>query len=103
LQMGWIAGHLLEDGFLMNAGRLGAAADQRIDGADYHVVRDDDRVRHLVDDNLAQASADHLFHESGWREHRAARTPSPWHGREGIVKNPRLSLSRNRAQACYIG
>ena len=62
LQMGWIAGHLLEDGFLMNAGRLGAAADQRIDGADYHVVRDDDRIRHLVDDNLAQASADHLFH-----------------------------------------
>src|SRR5437773_10707374 len=51
----------------MDAGRLGAVADQRVHWPHDHVVRGDDRVRHLVDDNLSQASADHLLHvESSW-------------------------------------
>jgi len=46
----------------MNAGGLGAAADQRIDRPDEHVVRQEDRVGDLVHDDVFESFADDLFH-----------------------------------------
>ena len=59
-----IVGQGLEDALRVDARRLGAAADQRVPGADQHVMGGHHGIRHLVDDDVLETAAQHLLH--GW-------------------------------------
>jgi hypothetical protein len=57
-----IAGHLPQDPFLVNAGRLGSAADQRVCRTDEDLMRECHWIRDLVDDDVADSFANDLLH-----------------------------------------
>ena len=73
-----IVADLLQNAFLMDAGALRTATDQRKNRPDQDVVRSGARVRNLVHDDVFNSFADNLLHqcqdsESGMRVPTAMR------------------------------
>jgi hypothetical protein len=52
-----------DDALVVQARRLGAAADERVRGANQHVMWLRKRVGHFLDDNVFQTLAEYLLHK----------------------------------------
>ena len=61
-ELGRIVGDCLQHPFLVNAGSFGSTTDQGIDRADQDVIRADDRIRDLVDDDVLESFSQNLLH-----------------------------------------
>ena len=62
-QLRRIIGDCFQNSFIVNAGSFRPTADQRINRTDQDVMRADNGIRNLVDDDILQPFSENLFHE----------------------------------------